>query len=68
MGGIFKSPSPPAYVAETTDTSEEDATAKQEEIARRKRGVSGTINTTYRGVLSADSANNGLQRKVLLGE
>ncbi len=68
MGGIFKSPSPPVYVAETTDTSEEDTEAKQEEIARRKRGVSGTINTTYRGVLSSDNSSDGLKRKVLLGE
>ncbi len=31
MGGIFKSPSPPVYVAETADTSEEDTEAKQDE-------------------------------------
>lgn len=66
MGGIFRSPD-----FQVDDTAEREAEAKakeekQEAIERKRRGLDGTINTSYQGVLKK---NENTQRgKNLLGE
>jgi hypothetical protein len=66
MGGIFGSPD-----FSVDDTAEKEAEAKaekekQEAINRKRRGLDGTINTSYQGVLNKnDNSQNG---KKLLGE
>jgi len=66
MGGIFSSPD-----YEVDDSAEVEAAAKakeekQEAINRKRRGMDGTINTSYRGVLN--KTENTQSGKSLLGE
>jgi len=72
MGGIFSPPSPPAptpVVETTTGTEAEDRARRLQEIDRRRRGRSGTVETGWRGVLS-QPANTASQSgtKTRLGE
>ena len=64
MGGIFIS-EPKIKVVE--DTSAQDAEkARQEALARQRRGMESTIHTSYTGTF--DTKNRDLTRKKLLGE
>ncbi|MBL4613958.1 MAG: hypothetical protein JKY27_03670 [Magnetovibrio sp.] len=71
MGGLISSPSaPPApaaapYVA--PDTFAEDETkARLDAMDRRRRGRSGTIKTSARGLVNLNA--NAVRKKSLLGE
>ncbi|WP_291298988.1 hypothetical protein [Elioraea sp.] len=76
MGGIFSAPSPPAQAATPAPAPVEDPevaarAARLEALERRRRGLAGTVNTSYRGVLAPSTLAQGLpatDRKSLLGE
>lgn len=58
MGGIFSPPSPPPApmpVVEQPDPAADERSRRLEEIDRRRRGRSGTVETGWRGVLSQSS-------------
>jgi hypothetical protein len=75
MGGLLKAPSPPAQIAApppppppapVEDTEAAARAARLEALERRRRGLSGTVNTSYRGVLAESLP--ATDRKSLLGE
>jgi len=68
MGGLLSPPSVPAPppLPAAADPEEEARKKRIEEIDRRRRGRSGTIATSSRGLLSL--SDNLPQRKSLLGE
>lgn len=68
MGGLFKSPSPPApEPVEIKDTSGEDERKRRlEDLDRRRRGRQGMITTSQRGLF--ETKDWVPQRKSLLGE
>ncbi|NQU58165.1 MAG: hypothetical protein HQ513_13090 [Rhodospirillales bacterium] len=68
MGGLFSAPSPPAQMSlpEAPDPEIEARKKRLEEIERRRRGRSGTITTSPRGLLGL--SDNAPKRKSLLGE
>lgn len=73
MGGLFSAPPPPPTVvapppapAPAEDPEAAARAARLEALERRRRGLAGTVNTSYRGVL-ADSLPS-MNRKSLLGE
>lgn len=76
MGGIFSAPSPPAPVVAPPQAQAEDPeaaarAARLEALERRRRGLAGTVNTSFRGVLSQGRLAQSLpatDRKSLLGE
>lgn len=78
MGGLFRAPKPvviapatapdPAPAASPAQAAEETAAAARSEARERaRRGMSGTIATSARGLLGA-SADFAATRKSLLGE
>ncbi|MBR0672857.1 hypothetical protein [Neoroseomonas soli] len=78
MGGLFRAPKPvviapatapdPAPAASPVQAAEETAAAARSEARERaRRGLSGTIATSARGLLGA-SADFAATRKSLLGE
>lgn len=68
MGGIFSAPSPPPLppAPEVVDPAIEEEKARLESMDRRRRGRSGTIVTSDRGLLETNEARP--QKKSLLGE
>ncbi|MBL8639804.1 MAG: hypothetical protein JNK24_05560 [Alphaproteobacteria bacterium] len=69
---IYYTPTPTATSGTVTTTAQAQAEAASEEnraatIARRNRGLMGTVLTTLNGFLS-DSATSAPARKTLLGE
>jgi len=67
MGGLISSPSTPAMPAPAPDTSAaEETQARLDAMERKRRGRSGTIRTSERGLLSENA--NAAQKKNLLGE
>lgn len=63
MGGVFSSPKEvevPIYDNADKQAEEE----RRKALARQRRGLEGTINTSYRGLLTSKD----LKRKKLLGE
>ncbi len=64
MGGVFSS-KPKIEVVEDTSAKDEEK-AKQEALARQRRGMESTIHTSYNGIF--DTQNRDLNRKKLLGE
>nr|MBC8445410.1 hypothetical protein [Rhodospirillaceae bacterium] len=68
VGGLFPAPSPPAPLSfpEPPDPGIEARKKRLEEIERRRRGRSGTITTSPRGLLGL--SDNAPKRKSLLGE
>ena len=80
MGSLFRPPSPvsatplspsepppiPLSVQPAADTDDTDRRKRLEAIARRQRGLAGTVATSPRGLLLL--SDNTLQRKSLLGE
>jgi hypothetical protein len=81
MGGIFSAPSPPPTVVAPAPAPAEDPeaaarAARLEALERRRRGLAGTVTTSYRGVLAQGSLAQGslaqslpaTDRKSLLGE
>jgi len=68
MGGLFSAPSPPAPMSlpQAPDPEIEARKKRLEEIDRRRRGRTGTIATSPRGLLGL--SDNAAKRKSLLGE
>jgi len=71
MGAIFRAPTPPAPVAFPAPAPAEDPeaaarAARLEALERRRRGLAGTVTTSYRGVLAKSLP--ATDRKSLLGE
>ena len=68
MGGLFSAPSMPAPLPmpKAVDPEVEACKKRIEEIERRRRGRSGTIATSPRGLLAL--SDNLPRRKSLLGE
>lgn len=68
MGGLFSAPSPPAPLSlpAAPDPEIEARKKRLEEIERRRRGRTGTIATSSRGLLGL--SDNAPRRKSLLGE
>ena len=64
MGGVFSS-KPKIEVVEDTSAKDEEK-ARQEALARQRRGMESTIHTSYNGIF--DTQNRDLNRKKLLGE
>jgi len=71
MGGIFSSPAPPPPPPPppAEDPEEKEREARLEAIARRRRGRSGTIETSAKGALApANPAASAAGGKTKLGE
>lgn len=68
MGGIFSSPSAPPMPAPepVPDYGAEEQKARVDAIERRRRGRSGTIVTSDRGLVRTNT--NVPKKKTLLGE
>lgn len=68
MGGFFSvpKPPPPPPPPPVPDTDAEDRKLRLEALNRRRRGRSGTITTSDRGLLAV--SDSGGRRKTLLGE
>jgi hypothetical protein len=71
MGGMFRAPSPPPPVVAPAPAPAEDPeaaarAARLEALERRRRGLAGTVTTSYRGVLAESLP--ATDRKSLLGE
>jgi hypothetical protein len=69
MGGFFsapKPPPPPPPPPSLPDPAEEEKKRCLEALGRRRRGRSGTIATSARGLL--ELSDNTSRRKSLLGE
>ena len=63
MGKVFASTPKIESAIETEDSSEED---RKKALERQRRGLEGTIKTSYSGILT--QSNSDLSRKNLLGE
>jgi len=70
MGGLFSAPSPPPVqpLPEVKDPSEDERARRLEELDRRRRGRSGTVETGFRGVLSPGQSGAAKTGKTYLGE
>ncbi len=66
MGGIFSSPKAPDPVDTAKIAQEEAEKERQKILERQRRGMEGTIKTSYQGILQ--ESNGDLVRKKLLGE
>lgn len=73
MGGFFsapKAPAPPPPVVvpepEAPTSAEDEIQNRRDLISRRRRGRSGTIQTSARGLVTPNA--NAVQKKSLLGE
>jgi hypothetical protein len=71
MGGLFTAPKPPEPAPIVTPAPKEDPeeaarAARLEALERRRRGLAGTVATSYRGVLAENLP--ATDRKSLLGE
>ncbi|HEY9078426.1 hypothetical protein [Magnetovibrio sp.] len=69
MGGLTSSPRAPvapAPVVVTDTTAEDETKLRMEALERRRRGRSGTILTSDRGLVTPNA--NAAQKKSLLGE
>lgn len=70
MGGFFSGPSspPPPPSPPPVDTGEEERKRRLEAIDRRRRGRTGTIATSERGILDPAAAPDGDGLKDKLGD
>jgi hypothetical protein len=74
MGSIISPPSPPPYVPPPAPAPAGPTEAQRAEQAaaeareRQRRGPSGTIATSWRGLLPAEGDTLPFRRKSLLGE
>lgn len=66
MGGIFKAPKPKIEPAVQINAFNDEQKAREEALARQRRGMESTIHTSYNGILG--EKENNLKRKQLLGE
>ncbi len=66
MGGVFKTPKPKMEPVIVQETVVDEDKARQEALARSRRGMESTIRTSYNGILGDKEQN--LKRKQLLGE
>lgn len=66
MGG--KKVSTPKPVDTEKLAREEAEKERIKTIERQRRGIAGTIKTSYRGILESNENNNQTRRKNLLGE
>lgn len=71
MGGSFSGPKV-QYVPYVDNSVAESKAAeektRQDALDRQRRGMEGTIRTSYNGILQADNGNDSFKRKKLLGE
>lgn len=68
MGKVFASApkiEPIVYDTSAQDKATAEAKAKEEALARQRRGMDSVIHTSYTGI---SDNNDGLRRKKLLGE
>lgn len=66
MGGVLKSPKTPKPVDTNKIAKDEAEKERLKILERQKRGMEGTIKTSYQGILQP--SENSLVRKKLLGE
>ncbi len=66
MGGVFSSPDTPEPVDTAAIAAAEAEKERQKILERQRRGMEGTVKTSYQGILQ--ESNNDLVRKKLLGE
>jgi hypothetical protein len=63
---ITQAPATPVIAAPTIDAVAEESARRTQSLLRRNRGITGTIQTGFRGLLA--QSENTTQRKTLLGE
>lgn len=70
MGGFIQAPKAPAMPVvapyQQPETGVDETALRMEALDRRRRGLSGTVQTSDRGLVSLNA--NAPQKKTLLGE